>query len=176
MNNFCPPSPPHGEVCGFLQVYFSLLPLNPPLLPLLMVVQPLPCSFAQVVQWNGVTEEKTQGRIPSSGFPLALCTTCSHSLLSAGLSLHHCVTCGIFPTGGKGQVLWPSNSKELENSSNTSFEGNPLPLIGVRGKCHNEGRIIGVNLSFPFFLFHNLQMGNRLRLQKLLHSLHVVQR
>lgn len=93
----------------------AAIPPTLPSAPPLVIVPPLqwPCAL-EVVLWNGeVPCEKTEARLPSSEFPLALCTTHICSLLSAGLSFHHSAAWRILPREGSGPFLWPSNSRQL---------------------------------------------------------------
>lgn len=153
---------------GSLVAFWKLLPVSwhwaLPSLPLLMVVEPLQCPFApQLDLWNGrVTYEKTQWRFPSLGFPMVLCSTWSHSLFSTGPFLHCCTAFRIFLTEGSGQVLWFANSNKIIKLLKHFCWRQSSSLERSKGKYHKEGRIVEVNSPFIFFLFHNLEMSNRL--------------
>lgn len=169
---------------GSLVAFWKLLPVSwhwaLPSLPLLMVVEPLQCPFApQLDLWNGgVTYEKTQWRSPSLGFPMVLCSTCSHSLLSTGPFLRCCTAFRILLTEGSGQVLWSSNSNKIIKLLKHFYWRQSSSPERSKGKYHKEGRIVEVNGPFIFFLFHNLEMSNRLNeaAEIVSQSWHVLQR
>lgn len=153
MNNFCPPHPhPWGILWLFIS-FFQFAAIEPSLTTSANGSSAPAVSLCPSgsVKWSPWREDS--GKVPFFRVPIgplhnmqsqfALCWALSSSLCYFGNS----------PYSGQGPGLMALKFQGIVKLFKHFFWRKPSSLDRGKGKCHNEGRIVGVNLSFPFILF-----------------------